>query len=128
MKLYSGPRLNNLIPNAPPLAKSLRTEYGSLELTIETVPNIDSAMKHINKYGSGHTDVIVTENPTSAKYFQNQVDSACVFHNVSSRFSDGYRFGLGAEVRYKILTYLLNLNSFFYCLNAGWYFYSQNSC
>ncbi|CAF3553824.1 unnamed protein product [Adineta steineri] len=98
VKVYSGPRLAIMIPFPPPSATSLNVEYGDLQCSIEVVDDVKDAIDHINKFSSNHTDSIVTENQQIAEDFLNNVDSACVFHNVSTRFSDGYRFGLGAEV------------------------------
>ena len=73
-------------------------EYGDTILSIKVVENINEAIEHINKYGSGHTDSILSENQENIEKFMNLVDSACVFSNCSTRFSDGFRFGFGAEV------------------------------
>ncbi|KAG5682345.1 hypothetical protein PVAND_011702 [Polypedilum vanderplanki] len=96
--IYSGPKLNQHLTFGPPQAKTMKHEYSDLACCIEIVKDVEEAIEHINRFGSSHTDVIITENKESAEYFQKQVDSACVFHNASSRFADGYRFGLGAEV------------------------------
>jgi glutamate-5-semialdehyde dehydrogenase len=75
-----------------------QTEYLDLIVSVKIVAGLDAAIGHINRYGSGHTDVIVTGDRSRAERFMNRVDSADVFWNCSSRFSDGFRFGLGAEV------------------------------
>lgn len=73
-------------------------EYSDRILAYKTVENLEEAISHINTYGSGHTDAIVTDNVFNAEIFMNEVDSAGVYHNASTRFSDGYRYGFGAEV------------------------------
>ena len=73
-------------------------EYGDNILSVRVVENIDNAIAHINKYGSGHTDCIITNDLNNAEKFMNEVDSAGVYHNVSTRFADGFRYGFGAEV------------------------------
>lgn len=74
------------------------TEYSDLILAIKVVTDFDAAVNHINTYGSRHTDCIVTTNLTTAQTFMDRVDAAGVFHNCSTRFADGFRYGFGAEV------------------------------
>lgn len=73
-------------------------EYSDKILAYKTVENIEEAINHINKYGSGHTDSIITNDVANTEKFLNEVDSAGVYHNASTRFSDGFRYGFGAEV------------------------------
>jgi len=74
------------------------TEYNDLKLSVKIVAGLDEAIRHINRHGSGHTDTIITENREAAERFLNAVDSASVMWNASTRFADGFRYGLGAEV------------------------------
>jgi len=74
------------------------TEYSDFVLSIKVVDSLEDAIDHINTYGSRHTDAIVTEDQAVADTFLAQVDSANVFHNCSTRFADGFRYGFGAEV------------------------------
>ena len=74
------------------------TEYSDLIIAIRIVDSVDQAIAHINQYGSKHTDAIVTEDQATADKFQNLVDAAGVYHNCSTRFADGFRYGFGAEV------------------------------
>jgi len=75
-----------------------KTEYLDYKLSIKVVENVDEAIQHINKYGSKHTDSIITNDQQAAKKFMDLVDSGNVFWNCSTRFSDGFRYGFGAEV------------------------------
>jgi len=74
------------------------TEFGELELAIGVVDSLDAAIDHIHKHGSSHTESIVTQDDAAAERFLREVDAAGVFHNASTRFSDGFRYGFGAEV------------------------------
>ena len=78
--------------------KDWSTEYNDLILSVKIVNNLNEAINHINKFGSKHTDAIVTENKKNAQIFMNLVDSASVMWNASTRFADGFRYGKGAEV------------------------------
>ena len=73
-------------------------EYSDLIIAVKIVDNLDEAIEHINLYGSKHTESIVTEDEPAAQYFMQQIDAASVFHNASTRFADGFRFGFGAEI------------------------------
>jgi glutamate-5-semialdehyde dehydrogenase len=75
-----------------------RAEYGDLTLAVKVAPSLEAAIEHINRYGSHHTDAILAQDAEAQERFLNAVDSACVFANASTRFADGFRFGLGAEI------------------------------
>jgi glutamate-5-semialdehyde dehydrogenase len=87
-----------IIKVKPATEKDWSTEYLDYILSLKVVDGIDEAIEHINHYGSHHTDAIVTQDKATAERFLDLVDSAGVFWNCSTRFSDGYRYGLGAEV------------------------------
>lgn len=82
----------------PATEEDWSTEYLDYILAVKVVSTLEEAMAHINRYGSKHSDCIVTENHSEAEYFLRGIDSACVFHNLSTRFSDGEEFGFGAEI------------------------------
>ncbi len=88
----------SIVDVKPATEQDWSTEYLDYMLSIRVVDNLDAAIDHINRYGSGHTDSIVTADKIKAERFMALVDSANVFWNCSTRFSDGYRYGLGAEV------------------------------
>jgi glutamate-5-semialdehyde dehydrogenase len=82
----------------PATEEDWRTEYLELILSIRVVGNIDEAIDHIMNYGSHHSDAIITDDYQKSQRFLQEVDSAAVFVNASTRFTDGYQFGLGAEI------------------------------
>ncbi|MDR3429554.1 glutamate-5-semialdehyde dehydrogenase [Silvimonas sp.] len=89
----------DILPDAIPATEDdWRTEYLAPILSIKIVNDLDAAMDHINTYGSHHTDAIVTENYSKARRFLREVDSASVMVNASTRFADGFEYGLGAEI------------------------------
>lgn len=82
----------------PACEESFGTEFQSYTMTLKTVTSADEAIRHIRRFGSGHSECIITENRTTADKFLAQVDAACVYHNAPTAFTDGAQFGLGAEI------------------------------
>ena len=95
--LYGGPRAAAAL-GLPPAPGGLHVEYSALAACVEVVDDVAGAIAHVHAHGSGHTECIVAQDEAAAAAFLAQVDAACVFHNASTRFADGFRFGLGAEV------------------------------
>jgi len=87
---------DNLLKQATP--ESFGTEFLDYKMSIRTVACLEEAREHIARYGSKHSECIITENPATAERFQNSVDAACVYVNASTAFTDGAQFGLGAEI------------------------------
>ncbi|MEW6181816.1 MAG: glutamate-5-semialdehyde dehydrogenase [Bacillota bacterium] len=98
VELRGCPKTRSIISAGPATEEDWGTEYLDYILSVKVVSDLDEAIEHINKYGSGHTDSIITRDKTKAARFMNYVDSGNVFWNCSTRFSDGFRYGLGAEV------------------------------
>jgi glutamate-5-semialdehyde dehydrogenase len=98
VELRGDERTRDILNIAAATETDWKTEYSDLILAIKIVDSLDHAIAHINTYGSRHTEAIVTEDPISAQTFLAQVDAAGVYHNCSTRFADGFRYGFGAEV------------------------------
>lgn len=95
--LYGGADIAALAPVAGAVA-DWHTEYGEKKLSVKLVQHVLEAVEHINRYGSHHTDAILSADHDETQIFMDLVDSAGVYHNASTRFADGYRYGFGAEV------------------------------
>ncbi len=98
VEIFGDERTQKIIESKPACEADWATEYLDYTISIKLVADVDEAIKHINTYGSGHTDSIITTNKANAMKFMNLVDSGNVFWNASTRFSDGFKYGFGAEV------------------------------
>jgi len=99
VELKNDERTLEIIPHiGRAIATDWETEYSDLILAIKIVDSIEQAIAHINEYGSRHTEAIITEDPAAVETFFGLVNAAGVFHNCSTRFADGFRYGFGAEV------------------------------
>lgn len=99
VELRGCPETCNILSDITPAAEEdYATEYNDFILTVRVVPDLDTAIEHINQYGTLHSEAIITKNDETAEYFMNAVDAAAVYVNASTRFTDGFEFGLGAEI------------------------------
>lgn len=99
VELRGDSRVREILPDCTAASEEdYGREYLDYILSVKTVDSLEEAIAHINRYNTGHSDCIVTENEASAVTFLNQVDAACVYWNASTRFTDGFEFGFGAEI------------------------------
>ena len=98
VQIYGDEKTRKIIDCLEATEKNYATEYDDYICNIKVVDDIEEAIEHIYNYSTKHSESIITENKETAKYFMESLDSACVYHNASTRFSDGGQFGFGAEV------------------------------
>lgn len=99
VELRGDERVREILTDCTPVTDAdYGTEYLDYILSLKTVDSLEDAIAHINRYNTRHSDCIVTENAAAAEQFLNQVDAACVYWNASTRFTDGFEFGFGAEI------------------------------
>lgn len=99
VELRGDERIREILTDCVPATETdYGTEYLDLILSLKTVDSVDEAIAHINRYNTKHSECIVTENRETAEKFLNEVDAACVYWNASTRFTDGFEFGFGAEI------------------------------
>ena len=99
VELRGDERVREILPDCVAATEEdYGTEYLDYILSMKTVDSLEEAIEHINRYGTGHSECIVTEDRAAAEKFLNEIDAACVYWNVSTRFTDGFEFGFGAEI------------------------------
>ncbi|USK35006.1 glutamate-5-semialdehyde dehydrogenase [Bacillus sp. F19] len=99
VEIYGDEQVQSIFPKAKPATEEdWGTEYLALTVSVKTVKGADEAIQHINQYGTKHSEAIITKNDGIAEQFQTRVDAAAVYHNASTRFTDGFEFGYGAEI------------------------------
>jgi glutamate-5-semialdehyde dehydrogenase len=99
VELRGCPRTQEILPDViPAVEEDWKTEYLDLVLAVKVVDGLDEAIRHINTYGTKHSEAIITSSYAKARTFHQQVDAAAVYVNASTRFTDGYQFGFGAEI------------------------------
>lgn len=102
VEIFADPLSHRMLKGYPYLRKAKKEDYGreflSLKCAVKVVNNSDEAIEHIRKYSTKHSEAIVTEDKKQAEHFLHEVDAAAVYHNASTRFTDGEEFGLGAEI------------------------------
>jgi len=99
VELRGDERVREVLPDCSPATEEdYGREYLDYILSLKTVDSPEEAIEHINRYNTGHSDCIVTENSETAERFLNEIDAACVYWNASTRFTDGFEFGFGAEI------------------------------
>jgi glutamate-5-semialdehyde dehydrogenase len=99
VSVYADARSRKIVPSFKEAdEESYYTEYNDLIMNLKIVDSTEEAIDHIEKYGTHHSESIITEDQSQVEKFMNGIDSACVYHNASTRFTDGFEFGLGAEI------------------------------
>ncbi|MCM3741759.1 glutamate-5-semialdehyde dehydrogenase [Oceanobacillus luteolus] len=99
VEIYAGENVRNVYPIAKEAtAEDWGTEYLGYAISVKLVDTVEQAIEHINQYGTKHSEAIITETDAHAEKFLQQVDAAAVYHNASTRFTDGFEFGFGAEI------------------------------
>lgn len=97
--IYGCERTREILPDVlQATEEDYATEYLDLKLSMKVVRDVSEAIRHINRYSTGHSESIITESYTNSERFLNEIDSACVYVNASTRFTDGFEFGFGAEI------------------------------